>query len=168
MTPSSAVIRLLLGEFNVWAILIALIGGSLEVRRQFSWERWADRTLLWIAFWVLGVNGLWGFVFHFFFGEFSAELIGWPNSPFQYEVAYANLTIAILGFSSWWLKRRDYLLAAMVAYISWFFADGLGHVVALLSQDNTAPGNAGTILFTDLLMPVVVVVLLRISGRRNP
>ena len=161
-------IRLLLGEFNVWTILIALIGGSLETRHQFSWPRWADRTLLWIAFWVLGINGLWGFVFHFFFGEFSAELIGWPNSPFQYEVAYANLTIAILGFSSWWLKRRDYLLAAMVAYISWFFADGLGHVVARLSQDNTAPGNAGTILFTDLLMPVVVVLLLKLSHRLAP
>ncbi len=77
---------------------------------------------------MLGINGLWGFIYHFFFGEL-AELIGWPNSPFQYEVAYANLTIAILGFSSWWLKRRDYLLAAMVAYISWFFADGLGHAM---------------------------------------
>ena len=167
-TTCSAVIHWLLAQLNVWTILIALIGGSLEVRRQFSWPRWADRTLLWIAFWVLGINGLWGFIYHFFFGEFSAELIGWPNSPFQYEVAYANLTIAILGFSSWWLKRRDYLLAAMVAYISWFFADGLGHAVALVSQNDTAPDNAGTILFTDLLMPVVVAVLLKISGRRTP
>ena len=83
-------------------------------------------------------------------------------------MAYANFTITILGFSSWWLKRRDYLLAAMVAYISWFFADGLGHVVARLSQDNTAPGNAGTILFTDLLMPVVVVLLLKLSDRPAP
>ena len=152
-------IRLLLGEFNVWTILIALIGGSLETRHQFSWPRWADRTLLWIAFWVLGINGLWGFVCHFFFGGFSAELIGWPNSPFQYEVAYANLTIGILGFTTVWLRRRDYMVASMVAYGSWIFADGVGHVVSLLQSGNTAVYNTGTILFTDLLMPLLAGLL---------
>ena len=77
---------------------------------------------------MLGVGGVYGFVAHLAFGPFLAEKIGWPNSPFQNEVAYANLTIGILGFSSVWYRRRDYLLAAMNAYGSWFFADGVGHV----------------------------------------
>ena len=57
---------------------------------------------------------------HLAFGPFLAEQIGWLNSPFQNEVPYANLTIGILCFSSVWYRRRDYLLATMVAYGSWF------------------------------------------------
>ena len=97
------------------------------------------------------------------FGQFSAEQIGWPNSPFQFEVAYANLTMSILGFSSFFYRKRDYLLAAMVAFSSWFFADGVGHVVSLVVDNNQAPSNAGSVLYTDLLTPVVVVVLLWLS-----
>ena len=78
---------------------------------------------------MLGVAGIYVFIVHIAFGPFIAEQIGWPNSPFQNEVAYANLTIGILGLTSFWYRHRDYLLAAMVAFGSWFFADGVGHVV---------------------------------------
>ena len=122
------ILSLLLGHLDLWTWVIALVAASMQVRRQFTWPRWAEALLIWSAFWVLGVNGCLGFVEHLFFGPFIAERIGWPNSPFQSEVAYANLTIGILGFSSVWLRRRDYLLATMVAYGSWFFADGVGHV----------------------------------------
>ena len=100
---------------------------------------------------------------HIAFGQFIAEQIGWPNSPFQNEVAFANLTIGILGLSSFWRRSRDYLVASIVAYASWFFADGLGHVYSLVVQSNDAPSNVGTILFTDLLMPILVVILLWLS-----
>jgi len=144
--------------------VLALVGASLQVRRHFTWSRWAEAVLLWCAFWVLGVNGCLGFVEHlFFFGPFIAERIGWANSPVQFEVAYANLTIGILGLSSLWLRRRDYLLATMVAYGSWCFADGVGHVVSLLRDNNWAPSNVGTVLFTDLLGPILVAVLLWLS-----
>ena len=112
---------------------------------------------------ALATCGFGGFVAHLAFGPFLAEQIGWPNSPFQNEVAYANLTIGILGFSSVWYRRRDYLLAAMVAYGSWFFADGVGHVVSPLVDNNIAPFNAGSILYTDLLNPLLVVLLLWLS-----
>ena len=51
----------------------------------------------------------------------------------------------------------------MVAYGSWFFADGVGHVVSLLVDNNNAPFNAGSILYTDLLTPLLVVLLLSLS-----
>ena len=84
---------------------------------------------------------------HLVFGSFLAEQIGWPNSPFQYEVAYANLTIGILGFSSFVYRRPDYLLASKVAFASWFFAVGIGHVVSLVVDENNAPSNAGSVLY---------------------
>lgn len=156
-------LELLVAHLDLWTLLIALVGASIQVRRSFSWPRWAEACLLWIAFWVLGLNGCLGFIEHLFFGPFIATRIGWPNSPFQFEVAYANLTIGILGLSSVWLRRRDYLLATMVAYGSWFFADGVGHVVSLLRDNNWAPSNVGTVLFTDLLGPILVAGLLWLS-----
>ena len=156
-------VRFLLQDTGVWTLLLALLLGALQTRRQASVSRWAEASLLWIAFWVLGIAGFYGFIIHLVFGQFSAEQIGWPNSPFQFEVAYANLTMSILGFSSFLYRKRDYLLAAMVAFSSWFFADGVGHVVSLVVDNNQAPSNAGSVLYTDLLTPVVVVVLLWLS-----
>ena len=94
----------------VWTLILALLLAVLQTRRAWRVDRWAEASLIWIAFWVLGIGGVYGFVAHLAFGPFLAEQIGWPNSPFQNEVAYANLTIGILGFSSVWYRRRDYLL----------------------------------------------------------
>jgi len=38
------------------------------------------------------------FVMHVFFGEMSARYIGWPDSPFQFEVGTASLGFAVVGF----------------------------------------------------------------------
>ena len=156
-------VRLIFGHIDLSTALIALLCGALQVRRSWNVSRWSEATLLWIAFWVMGLGGLYGFAMHIAFGQFIAEQIGWPNSPFQNEVAFANLTIGILGLSSFWRRSRDYLVASIVAYASWFFAVGLGHVYSLVVQSNDAPSNVGTILFTDLLMPILVVILLWLS-----
>ena len=156
-------VRFLLQDTGVWTLLLALLLGVLQTRQQITLSRWSEASLLWIAFWVMGVAGLYGFIAHLLFAPFIAEQIGWPNSPFQFEVAYANLTVSILGFSSFFYRKRDYLLAAMVAFGSWYFADGVGHVVSLVVDNNQAPSNAGSVLYTDLLTPVVVVLLLWLS-----
>ena len=150
-------------DYGVWTLLLALLLGTLQTRQQWTLSRWSEASLLWIAFWVLGVGGVYGFIMHLVFGSFSAEQIGWPNSPFQYEVAYANLMIGILGFSSFLYRKRDYLLASMVAYGSWLFADGVGHVVSLVVDQNKAASNAGAVLYTDLLTPLLVLLLLWMS-----
>ena len=72
--------------------------------------------------------------------------------------------ICILSFSSFWYCRRDYLLAARVSYSSWFFADGVGHVVSLVVDNNNAPFNPGSILYTDPLTLWLVGLLLWLSS----
>ncbi len=162
-----ALSRALLANVPVWSLILALLLAALQTRRAWRLDRWAEASLLWIAFWVLGIGGVYGFVAHLAFGPFIAEQIGWSNSPFQNEVAYANLTIGLLGLTSFWYRRRDYLLAAMVGYCSWFFADGVGHVASLLVDSNTAPSNAGSVLYTDLLTPLLVVLLLWLSRKER-
>ena len=72
----------------------------------------------------------------------------------------------MLGLSSVWLRGRDDLLAAMVAYCSCFFADGGIHLVSLVVDANNALSNVGSVLYTNLLVPELVVLLLWISRRQ--
>ena len=120
----AGLVRFLLQDTGVWTLVLALLLGALQTRRQGERQPLVGSVVLWIAFWVMGVAGLYGFLAHLLFAPFIAEQIGWPNSPFQFEVAYANLTVSILGFSSFY-RKRDYLLAAMVAFGSWYFATAL-------------------------------------------
>ena len=76
-----ALIRTLLANVAVWTLLLALLLAALQTRRAWRLDRWAEASLLWISFWVLGIGGLYGFVAHLAFGPFLAEQIGWPNSP---------------------------------------------------------------------------------------
>ena len=110
----AALIRALLSHVPVWTLILALLLAVLQTRRAWRVRRWAEASLIWIAFWVLGIGGVYGFVAHLAFGPFLAGQIGWPNSPFQNEVAYANVTIGIFisavsgiaaGISCWqpWL-----------------------------------------------------------------
>lgn len=45
---------------------------------------------------------------------------------------------------------------------------GLGHVYQIATTRNTAPGNAGTILYTDFLLPAIGFALLWLARRAGP
>lgn len=108
---------------------------------------------------MLGLYGILGFVEHLFFSEAVAALIGWPDSPFQYEVAYANLVFGVLGVWAFISFDRRFVLACLVGFTVWFGCDGLGHVYSLVAQGDRAPYNAGSTLYTDLLLPLMGWVL---------
>jgi hypothetical protein len=72
---------------------------------------WCDSTLRWFCFWVLGIYGVHGFVMHLFFSDFTAKFIGWPNSPFQFEVAYTNVVFGVVGVVVLFRPRREFTLA---------------------------------------------------------
>jgi hypothetical protein len=117
-------------------------------------------------FWVVGMSFLCNFVFHTFFGELAASLIGWSDSPFQAEVGYASLGFAFLGFlaafSSWSVR-----LGAVLAVTPFMWGAAVGHVVDMVQNGNFTAGNAGFVLWLDILLPAVGIVLLWLS-RRHP
>src|SRR5690349_8679309 len=54
----------------------------------------------WVALFALGLTCIYSFVMHAFFPALSAAAIGWTPSPFQFEVAMADLALGILGVVS--------------------------------------------------------------------
>lgn len=87
----------------------------------------------------MGLGGLSGFAMHIAFGQFIAEQIDWPNSPFQNEVAFANLTIGILGLSSFWRRSRDYLVLRSLPMPAGSSPMGSGMFIRWLSSPMMLP-----------------------------
>lgn len=160
-------ITLVLSNFTVTLLLLGLITagiGMLRRKRRTGelspadvWEKLLNHFLLL----SVGVSYLYNFVMHSVFGDFTAEIIGWEQSPFQLEVAFASLGFAAVGFLAFpdrqgWVVK----LAALLGPALFLWGAAAGHVYQLVTSGNQAQGNAGSILYTDILLPVVGFVFL--------
>ena len=104
----------------------------------------------------VGVAYAYNFLMHSVFGDFTAKVIGWAQSPFQLEVAFASLGFAVVGFIAF--SRRRSLLVKFVALVGpavFLWGAAAGHIYQIATTGNTAEGNAGSILYTDILLPLI-------------
>ena len=115
---------------------------------------------------ISGFRGIFGaFVMHTFFADEVAASIGWAaGSPFQTEVAFANLAIGVVGAATFW--RRDFWLPYLVASTIFAWGAGFTHVLDLVQAGNRAPNNAGPILYADFLLPLARIILYGLYIRR--
>lgn len=144
----------------MWALALFFVGIAIwRGPRPVIWGIVFDKLLRYLFIFPLGVQALWAFLCHVFLPEESAASIGWAPSPFQYEVGVANLGIAIGSFYAAFSGFQA--RAAMAIAAGCFLAGaGVGHINQIIEDANFAPGNAGPIMITDFLTPIVVLVLL--------
>lgn len=153
----------------LWAAALACAGIAVwreghPVLRGFV----IDRLLRYLFLFPLGIQGLWAFVGHVFFAEQAAASIGWPNTPFQYEVGVANLGLGLAAIYAAF-RGFDARLAVAIAAACFLIGAGIIHLVDIVEKGNFAPGNAGPIMVTDFLTPIAVLVLLVLaSGQLRP
>jgi hypothetical protein len=110
---------------------------------------------------AVGVAGsaIGGFFAHVFLADEVADSIGWPaGSPFQLEVAFANLAIGILAVLA--MNRRDGFRDATVIAVT-IFAGGatITHVTDIVETGNLAAGNT-VVNVANVLRPAVLIWLL--------
>jgi hypothetical protein len=153
-------IALVLRNAPVFLFIAALAMASATARSGPA----ADRFLAWILLLPVGVSGLWAAVFHLFFPAIAAADIGWEISPFQFEVGMADLAIGATACISFW-RNLDFKAAAVVASSIFLLGDAVGHVEQMLVAGNFAPGNAGVPFYSDVALPVLMIVLLIIAQR---
>lgn len=120
----------------------------------------------WFLLFNIGVAYLFNFVMHVFFGDFTAQFIGWPQSPFQMEVGFASLGIAVNGIISFRSKTAFRAATIIVPAVFLWGAAGV-HLYQMIATHNFEPGNVGTVFWTDILMPVIAFLLLWLHYR-NP
>lgn len=145
------IIKLILSNFPLVLVTLAFIF-ALVPRKDRSFGEVFARYILLLP---VGIGGLWGFYFHAFYPEMSAEMIGWKTSPFQYEVAVANLGLGVAGVVGFW-RSKDYAIGVALVVLCFLGGAAVGHIRQILDYANFAPGNAGTILFTDVMIPVLL------------
>lgn len=100
-----------------------------------------------------------GFIGHTLRDADTAKFIGWKaGSPFQFEVAMANLAFAVLGVLCYWF-RGNFWLATIVSTTVFGWGAAWVHINDILNRNNMKPGNAGLVLYLDILMPVIMIGL---------
>jgi hypothetical protein len=157
-SPGGLIVSLVPVALWVAAVLAAGIAIWLGPRPTTR-EVVADRLLRYILIFPLGLQSLWAFLCHVFIPEQTAASIGWEPSPFQYEVGVANLGI---GLAALYAAFQGFQARAAVAVMAACFLGGaaIGHIRDIALGDNLTPGNAGPILYTDILTPIAILVLL--------
>lgn len=152
-------IKFLLVNFTLTLFVLGLVAAAVRIarrRRERTPGLVSGALLDWFLFFSVGVGYAWNFVVHSVFGDFSAEVIGWPQSPFQLEVAFASLGFALVGFLAF-PRRTDLRVkfAAVLGVTPFLWGAAGGHVYQLVAHGDHAAGNAGIVLWSDLLLPVL-------------
>ena len=154
----ASIIEFVLGDFPIIMTVLALLIGFLHTCKKNHVIK-SDIYLGYLFFFALGLTGLWGFIYHAFFPEIAAKFIGWATSPFQFEVAMANLGVAVVGLFGLNAKK-SYRIAGTLFTLCLFWGAAYGHIVQMLQTHNYAPGNAGAVFYNDLIMPLLLVIFL--------
>lgn len=111
----------------------------------------------WVALLPLGFAGLYAAFMHAVYPDFTAQQIGWANSPFQFEVAMANLGFGLINVLAF-RASYGFRLAAVIGTTCWLWGDAGGHIYQMMAHHNFAPGNAGSWFWMDILLPLIAII----------
>jgi len=130
-------------------------------RKDLSAGRVVDTLLFYLLLINVGFSGLFAFFGHAFLADQVAASIGWAKgSPFQFEVAVANLAFGVLGILCVFF-RDGFWLATGTGYAVFLFGAAFGHIREVLTAGNLAINNAGPVLYIgDIGIPALILALL--------
>ena len=158
----SAAVWFIAGNLQLILVVIAIAVTIVKVRRARA-HHWVvtPSYILWseVIFYAVGLGFLWFGLMHAFNGPFSASLIGWRSSPFQWELAWGELGLSLVALIS---LRRGYemRLAVSLIYAVFSFGAAAQHIQQMACCANYSSGNAGIVLwFGDLALPAFILLL---------
>jgi len=145
--------------FVIFALLVAALHIYRD-RQALTREGIAKILLLWLLVIGVGLGGIMAFIGHTVFASSTAASIGWPaGNPFQTEVAVANLAVSCLGILCYWL-RDNFWVATVIVNSVFQLGDAVVHINQIMVAHNYQPNNAGIVLYTDILVPLILIALL--------
>ncbi|MFE5503659.1 DUF6790 family protein [Amycolatopsis japonica] len=141
----------------VW-MLVPAVGAFLRARHApTTWER-LEIWQRWWAIGALGFGSLWMTVAFLAFPDVMATAIGFERTPFLFEIAFANLGLAVMGFRAASASARERVTIGLGAGM-FLWGALVGHVYQWFANGVHSPGNTGGVLANDLLIPAVMIIL---------
>ncbi len=153
--------------FFFWVAVLAATGLHLWLSgRPRTAALVVEVLLLYLLVLLVGISGLMAGLAHIFLAQEVALKIGWqPGSPFQFEVAMADLAFGILGILCFW-QRGGFWTATIIGYAIFLLGCAYGHVREAMVAGNFAPYNVGIMIWlNDVGLPVLLLALLWARGR---
>lgn len=155
-------ISFILGTIQIPLFIVAIIVAIVKLRRAGArHEVMSIAFTLWgeVLFYCFGLGFVYVWYFHAFMANFTAPLIGWQPSPFEWELAWAELGIGVIAIMSLW-RGYEMRLAATLTSAIFLFGCAAQHIHLILAEHNYSPGNAGLVLwFGDIALPIVLLCL---------
>ncbi len=145
--------------FLIFAILIFIINLFFS-KKERNTHFILETFLKWFFLVIVGLGCVFAFMGHTFHSDETAKMIGWgTGSPFQFEVAMANLAIGITGIFAFWF-RKTYWLAASIVYAVFLLGAACVHIMQMAENNNYSPLNSGFFLwFNDITLPIIIFIL---------
>lgn len=107
----------------------------------------------------VGLGGLFFASGHLLHPDCVARHIGWATgNPFQIELGFANLAFGLLGLTAAFVPPA-FTLPVVLAVLTFYWGAASLHLRELRTLGNTSAGNAGFVLYYDLLLPSVMLLL---------
>jgi hypothetical protein len=145
-------------------LLIAVVGASIRTRHTSSAQARLETWQRWWAIAALGCGSLWMTISFLTIPDVMATAIGFNRSPFLFEIAFANLGLAVMAFRAASAKAspRERITIGLGAGM-FLWGAVIGHLYQFFANGDHAPGNTGGVLVYDLLIPAVMIILARRS-----
>jgi hypothetical protein len=156
------VISFVLANVEIPLFIVAMFTTIAKLQRAaarheivtFAYTFWGE-----VLFYCVGLGLIYVWYFHAFLASFTAPLIGWQPSPFEWELAWAQLGLALVAVLSLW-RGYETRLAATLMFAVFSFGAAAQHIHFMTVAHDYAPGNAGLILwFGDLALPLLLLLL---------
>lgn len=132
----------------------------------FNTQNFSERLLTSVLFLCVGLGGLWGFIMHCFFTKITTSFIGWQSSPFEFEVALANLSFGVVGIIAAF-SNYSFRFAVVIFTTIFLWGAAAGHIYQAIKIHNFNPGNTGAILWTDILIPLSLLITFLLNIIKN-
>ena len=142
-----------LGNFTLTFLVIGFLCSFAVLSRKqkpLKKEQIIEALFAYFLLFSIGISFLYNFIFHVFFADMAASLIGWENSPFQYEVGYASLGFAVVGMMAF-KQSLGFRAAAVTGPSLFLWGAAGGHIYQMITAHNFAPGDAGGYLLDGCL-----------------
>ena len=161
----SALLVFFIANYFMSFLIIGVLAGLISLiskPKPLTINVIAEALFSYYLLFTIGINNLVNFVSHVFFGDFSAEFIGWPNSPFQAEVGFASLGVGIAGVIAF-KASLPFRFATLIPPSAFAWGAAAGHIYQMIVAHNFSPGNVGVVLPMGIVIPIVGFLFLWLS-----
>jgi hypothetical protein len=138
--------------------VVLFVGAEIAVLVSAGTTNFLQATLVNAVLFLVGASALGNGVVHLFFAPSISRSIGWPSSPYQWEVGGANLAIGIAGVIAA-LFDSHYWLAVIIINLVFLLVVGVGHLREVRKAKSLSIGSAWPILVLDVILPIFCLVL---------